>query len=316
VFPRAVIQLEDFANRNAFRLLEKYRERLCIFDDDIQGTGSVTLAGIYSALRLSAAKLCDQQFLFLGAGEAGIGIGEMIVTAMKAEGLSEPEARRRCWFFDSKGLVVKARNDLTPHKRPFAHEHEFTADFLTAIRALRPAAIIGVSGMAATFTRPVLEAMAAIAERPIVLALSNPTSKSECTAQQAYAATGGRAIFASGSPFDPVDFGGRTYVPGQANNAYVFPGVGLGVMASESTRVTDEMFFAAAQTLTREVSDQDLEIGRIYPSLTRIREVSASIAAAVAEVAYARGLARHPRPEDLLNHVRAQMFEPSYESYA
>jgi malate dehydrogenase (oxaloacetate-decarboxylating)(NADP+) len=315
-FPNIIIQLEDFANTNAFRLLEKYKNRFCVFDDDIQGTASVVLAGIYSALRLTKGKLAEQRFLFLGAGEAGIGIGNLIAAAAVDEGLSLEEARRLCTFFDSKGLVVKSRTNLVEHKQPFAHDYEFTDDFLTAVNQLRPTAIIGVSGMPATFTRTILEAMAELNDRPMIFALSNPTSKSECTAQQAYAWTNGRAIFASGSPFNPVDFAGRTYVPGQGNNAYIFPGVGLGLIAAQAKHVTDEMFFAAAKALAQQVTEADLEIGRIYPSLTRIREASAQIALAVAEVAYACGLARNPRPDNLPDYIRSLMFEPEYENYA
>lgn len=313
--PHVLVQFEDFANANAFRLLARYQNRICTFDDDIQGTGSVALAGLYSALRLAGGQLGDQRYLFFGAGEAGIGIADLIVAAMDAEGLPAAEARTRCWFVDSKGLVVKSRGDLAPHKRPYAHEHSFVADFLSAIEALRPAAIIGVSGVAGAFTRPVLEAMAAYKQRPIVFALSNPTSQAECTAEQAYAWTQGRAIFASGSPFDPVEFNGRTYLPGQGNNAYIFPGVGLGVIASASRRVTDEMFLVAARVLARSVSQADLEMGRIYPPLTKIREVSASIATVVAEVAYERGLAQAPKPDALSHYIRSQMYEPVYPSY-
>jgi malate dehydrogenase (oxaloacetate-decarboxylating)(NADP+) len=314
-FPQAIIQLEDFATNNAFRLLHQYRDCACLFDDDIQGTGSVALAGIYSALRISGGKLADQRFLFLGAGEAGIGIADVIVTALMDEGVSEAEARQSCWFVDSKGLVVAARTDLAAHKRPYAHAQPFTADFLTAVETLRPTAIIGVSGTPKTFTKPVLEAMAAINERPIVFALSNPTSKSECTAEQAYTWSAGRAIFASGSPFPSVDFQGKTFVPGQGNNAYIFPGVGLGAIAAAARCVTDEMFFVAAKALASQVTEADLALGRIYPSLSRIREVSAYIAAAVAEVAYARDLTPEPRPDNLLDYVCSFMYQPVYATY-
>ena len=315
VFPHTVIQLEDFANQNAFRLLDKYRDSACLFDDDIQGTGSVAMAGIYSALRLSKGNLTDQRFLFLGAGEAGIGIADVIVTGLMDEGMAEADARKLCWFVDSKGLVVADRTDLVAHKRPYAHAHPFIADFLTAVESLRPTAIIGVSGMPRTFTRPVVEAMAAINERPIIFALSNPTSKSECTAEQAYSWSDGRAIFASGSPFDTVDYQGKTFVPGQGNNAYIFPGVGLGAIAAATRSVTDEMFFVAAKALANQVTDADLALGRIYPSLTRIREVSAYIAAAVAQVAYDRDLAADAPPADLLAHVRTFMYQPVYTDY-
>lgn len=314
-YPDAVIQLEDFANQNAFRLLEKYRGKACLFDDDIQGTAAIALAGLYSSERITGKSLKEQRILFLGAGEAGIGIGSLTVSAMVHAGLSEEEARQRCWFFDSKGLVVKSRSDLADHKIPFAKDHKPIGEFLEALSTIRPTAIIGVSGMRGGFTRAILEEMAAINERPVVFALSNPTSKSECSAKQAYAWTKGKAVFASGSPFDPVDFDGHTFVPGQGNNAYIFPGVGLGAIASRTREVSDEMFFEAARTLAAEVSDEDLALGRIYPSLTQIREVSATIAEAVAEVAFKKGYAREKRPEDLGAYIRAQMFEPRYEKY-
>lgn len=315
VFPKAVIQLEDFGNTNAFRLLTKYRELACTFDDDIQGTAGVALAGLLSALQLSQNKLSDHKFLFLGAGEAGIGIGDLIVSALAGEGVPEQKARERCWFVDSKGLVVKSRADLAHHKLPYAHEHAPITSFEAAVDALEPTAIIGVSGMPHTFTRAVVEKMAQLNERPIIFALSNPTSKSECTAEEAYTWTDGRAIFASGSPFPTVTLNGKTFVPGQANNSYVFPGVGLGLIASEAKRVTDEMFFVAAEELANLVTQDDLDQGRIFPALTRIREVSLAIATAVAEVVYARGLTDMPRPKDLSAHVQAQMYDPSYKSY-
>jgi malate dehydrogenase (oxaloacetate-decarboxylating)(NADP+) len=314
-YPRVLLQLEDFANANAFRLLQKYRDRFCLFDDDIQGTGSVVLAGLLSAVRLTGGRLADQRFLFLGAGEAGIGIGELVVAQLVDEGVGEEEARRRCWYVDSKGLVVSGRADLAPHKRPFAHDHEPLSDLPAAVEAIRPTALVGVCGVPSTFTRPVLERLAEINTRPIVFALSNPTSKSECTAAEAYEWTGGRAIFASGSPFAPVEREGRMLVPGQSNNAYVFPGVGLGVVVSEARAVTSEMFAVAARALAGEVTEADLDEGRVYPSLGRIRDVSARIATAVAEVAYARGLARAPRPDDLEAAVRDAMFDPVYPSY-
>lgn len=315
VFPHSLIQLEDFGNTNAFRLLARYRDKICTFDDDIQGTGGVAVAGLYSALRITGGKLADQRVLFLGAGEAGVGIGDLIVSAMMAEGLAEKDARRRVWLVDSKGLVVKSRANLAEHKLGYAHDHEPVPDFPRAVEALTPTMIVGVSGQPQSFTRPVLEAMARINERPIVFSLSNPTSKSECTAEQAYGWTKGRAIFASGSPFDPVTLDGSTYVPGQGNNAYVFPGVGLGVIACDAARVTDEMFLEAARALAAEVSDEDLARGRVYPSLTRIREVSIAIATAVAEVAYRQGHARRRRPDDLRGHVASFMYVPEYESY-
>jgi malate dehydrogenase (oxaloacetate-decarboxylating)(NADP+) len=316
VFPRAVIQLEDFATANAFRLLARYRASCCCFDDDIQGTAGVALAGLYSALRITGNGLGDHPYLFLGAGEAGVGIADLIVAALVHEGWEEEEARARCWFFDSRGLVVKRRDDLAPHKLPYAHEAEFTTDFLEVVERIRPAAVVGVSGQPATFTQPILEALAELHERPVVFALSNPTSKAECTAEEAYRWTGGRCVFASGSPFGPVELDGRRFVPGQGNNAYVFPGVGLGLIVSGATACTDEMFFQAARTLAGMVNADDLKQGRIYPSLNRIREVSAHIAEAVASVAFERGLARVSRPDDLGEAVRSAMFTPDYPLHA
>ncbi len=313
-FPKAIIQLEDFANRNAFRLLAQYRDRICLFDDDIQGTASVTLAGLYSARRITNMDLKNQRLLFLGAGEAGIGIGHLMVSAMKSEGLSDQQARQRCWFFDSKGLLVKQRDELTEYKKPFAQDHPPMTSFQDAMREFGPTAIIGVSGATGSFSRPILELMAEINERPIIFALSNPTSKSECSASDAYIYTKGMAVFASGSPFDPVDHDGRAFVPGQANNAYIFPGVGLGAAACGATRITDDMFFAAARSLASQVTAHDLELGRIYPCLSKIREVSANIAVTVAQLAYDSELAREKRPSNLLKQIKKMMFEPVYEA--
>jgi malate dehydrogenase (oxaloacetate-decarboxylating)(NADP+) len=315
VFPGVLIQFEDFANHNAFRLLAKYRDRICTFNDDIQGTAAVALAGLFSALRVSGGKLNDQTLLFLGAGEAATGIADLTVAAMAAAGLAPDAARERCWLVDSHGLVVKSRSDLAAHKRPYAMDHAPVRDFLAAVRALKPTAIIGVAATGGSFTREVLEEMARINQRPIVFALSNPTSKAECTAEQAYRWTGGRALFASGSPFDPVTADGRTFVPRQGNNSYIFPGVGLGVIVSQARRVTDDMFMTAATTLAGMVEESDLAQGSLYPPLSRIREVSAAIAAAVAKSAYAGGLAGKPRPADVPADIRSQMYDPRYSSY-
>ena len=315
VFPRACIQFEYFGNANAFRLLHHYRDKVCTFNDDIQGTAGVTLSGLCSSLRLTGGKLAGQRILFLGAGEAGIGIGDLIVEALKAEGVPEDVARRQCWFVDSKGLVVRSRTDLVEHKLRFTHDHAPVATLLAAVEALKPTALVGVSGMPQTFTEPVVRAMAKLNKRPVVFALSNPTSKAECTAEQAYAWSEGRAIFASGSPFAPVTLNGVTHVPGQDNNSYIFPGVGLGVIATESTRVTDEMFLVAAQTLASLVTEGDLALGRIYPDLKRIREVSVEIAVAVAAVVFRHGLTRMQHPADLKAHVTAVMFDHKYPVY-
>jgi len=315
VFPRALLQWEDFGNTNAFRLLKKYRTRLPSFNDDIQGTAAVALAGVLAALRETNGTLANQRLLFLGAGEAGTGIADLYVAAACSEGMSEAEARARCWFVDSKGLVVKGRKDLAEHKLPYAHEHAFVPTLAEAVKVLAPTSLIGVSGTPATFTREIVELMSAINPRPIIFALSNPTSKAECTAEEAYGWSNGRAIFASGSPFPPVDHNGRRHVPGQGNNIYIFPGVGLGALASEAREVTDEMFLAAARTLSSLVLPEDLAIGRVYPSLTKIREISVQIAARVAAVAHDAGLARVARPANLAQDIRDRMFEPVYQDY-
>jgi malate dehydrogenase (oxaloacetate-decarboxylating)(NADP+) len=311
-FPGALIQFEDFANHSAFRLLHKYREKICVFNDDIQGTAAVALAGLFSALRVSGGKIAEQKVLFLGAGEAATGIADLVVSAMMAEGASEEEALGRNWLVDSRGLVVKNRAGLTEHKLRYAHDHAPIGDFLTAIHTLQPTAIIGVAAVGGAFTPEVLDTMARINDRPIVFALSNPTSKAECSAEEAYRHTGGRALFACGSPYDPVRHDGKTFVPRQGNNSYIFPGIGLGAIASGSRLVTDEMFMAAAHTLGCLVDDADIEQGSLYPALPRIREVSAHIAVAVAEVAYRRGLATVPAPNDLMTYVQSQMYDPRY----
>ena len=311
-FPSVLIQFEDFANHSAFQLLDKYRTHYCVFNDDIQGTAAVALAGLFSALRIKGGKLSEERLLFLGAGEAATGIADLVVTAMMAEGLSEAEARKRIWLVDSRGLVVKDREGLNKHKLPYAHEHAPVGDFLSAIKTLKPTAIIGVAAVGGTFTPEVLRTMAEINEQPIVFALSNPTSKAECSAEEAYRHTDGRALFACGSPYDPVTLNGKTFVPRQGNNSYIFPGVGLGAIACGATLVTDEMFMAAARTLAGLVTDNDLKQGSLYPALPRIREVSLQIAAAVARVAYRRSLAVQQKPKNLLAHIKGQVYDARY----
>jgi malate dehydrogenase (oxaloacetate-decarboxylating)(NADP+) len=316
VFPGILIQFEDFANANAFRLLHKYQDRVCTFNDDIQGTASVTLAGLKSAIRITGKSLADTRVLFLGAGEAAVGIADLITASLVASGLPEAEARKRCWLVDSKGLVVASRTDLNEHKRTYAHDHAPVADFAAAVSALKPQAIVGVAAVGRTFTRPIVQAMSSFNERPIVFALSNPTSKSECTAEEAYAWSNGKAIFACGSPFAPVNLGSSTFVPRQCNNSYIFPGVGLGVVATKSRRVTDDMFLAAADTLAGMVSKDDLAQGSLYPPLKDMRAVSAAIATSVADVVFRRGLAGVPQPADTAAFIRQNMYEPNYPFYA
>ena len=315
-FPGVLIQFEDFGNINAFRLLDKYRDSVCCFNDDIQGTGAVAMSGIIAALRITGGKLADQRLLFLGAGEAGIGTADTFVAALVEEGMPIEKARKRCCFVDTQGLLTSNRESIAHHKQRYARDMPPIDNFLEAVNTLKPTAILGLSGQPGSFPKEVIEAMAKINKRPIIFALSNPTSKAECTAEEAYRYSKGRAIFASGSPFDSVKYGNKTHVPGQGNNVYIFPGVGLGAIVSRSRRVTNEMFLAATHTLANLVSEYDLERGCIYPPLSRIREVSAKIAYEVAMIAFEKGLADREMPEDLMGEIRAHMYNPIYPHYA
>ncbi|MCH8246999.1 MAG: NAD-dependent malic enzyme [Bacteroidetes bacterium] len=310
-FPKALIQFEDFLTPRAISLLDHYRDLVLCFNDDIQGTAAVALAGLFAASRISGVKLTDQRIMFVGAGSAATGIGELIVSALVEEGLEQKDARKHIWFVDSQGLVVANRENLAEHKIPFAHEYQ-ELNFIEAIQSVVPHVLIGVSGRGGAFTREVIQMMAASHERPTIFALSNPTSKSECTAEQAYEWSEGRAIFASGSPFSSVEYGGKTFRPGQGNNAYIFPGVGLGVVAAGASRVTDTMFMAAAKTLAAQVSDDDLTVGSLYPPLKDIRGVSLQIAKAVVEVVQKEELATEVIPENLEEYISGLMYDPSY----
>lgn len=312
VFPGVIVQFEDFNNASAFALLRRYRDRLCCFNDDVQGTGAMGLAALYAAGRITGRRLAEQRILFVGAGEACLGIGSLVIEAMRLEGLSDADARRRCLFVDSRGTVVASRTDLPEHKRPFAQDRAPMPDLLTTVQDFRPTALIGGCGQHGLFTEPLLSAMARLNERPIVFALSNPTSKAECTAGQAYTWTSGRCVFASGSPFDPVTVAGVVHSPGQGNNAYIFPGVGLGLLLCGATRVTDEMFLAAARALGAQVTDADLRLGRICPDIGRMREVAVAVAASVASVAYEQHHAAASRPEDLTAEATRTMYVPEY----
>jgi len=316
VFPGVLIQFEDFGNVNAFRLLDKYRDEICCFNDDIQGTAAVVLSGIIGSLRINGGKLSEQRLLFLGAGEAGIGTADIFVAALVEQGMSIEKARKQCFFWDTKGLLTSEREHIQHHKQRFARKLPAMENFLEAINTLKPTAILGLSGQPGSFTKEMIEAMAKINKRPIVFALSNPTSKAECTAEEAYKWSKGRAIFASGSPFDTVKYGNKTFVPGQGNNVYIFPGVGLGATVSGARHVTDEMFLAASHTLANLVSEEDLATGCVYPPLEKIREVSAHIAYEVATIAWDKGLAKREKPEDLMAEIKTLMYQPRYPHYA
>jgi len=315
---KVLVQFEDFANHNAFRLLAKYRTTHLVFNDDIQGTAAVALAGVLAALPLTGGTLADHKFLFVGAGEAGTGIAELIAMEITKQGkMSVEEARKKIYAVDSQGLVTKSRFDsLQAFKKPFAHEHTPIPKLVDIIKDLKPTVMIGTTGKGGQFTEAVLEAISSYQEKPVVFALSNPTSQSECTAEEAFKYTKGKCIFASGSPFAPVTYEGKTYTIGQSNNAYIFPGMGLGCVVSGAIRVHDSMFLAAAESLANEIGKDHLEKRQLFPSFTEIRDISAHIGAAVAEKAYELGLAtKLPKPKDLLAYAKSCMYSPAYRQF-
>ncbi len=310
-FPKALIQFEDFTTENAYRLLNIYRDKCLCFNDDIQGTASVVLAGVLAYERAAKKKLQDLKFMFLGAGAAATGIGDLIVSALVERGVSVAEARKQLWFIDSKGLVVASRTDLADYKQPYAHDQK-AMDFSQALDVLKPDVLIGATGTPGTFTQEIIEKMVSFHGHPAIFALSNPTSRAECTAEQAYTWSKGKAIFCSGSPFGPVTVNGKEHRPGQGNNAYIFPGVGLAAVACDLTRVTDDMFLVAAQALANLIQEKDLESGTMYPRLNEIRGASLDIAVAVAKRAYEKGLAQTPLPANLKEHIASYVYDPSY----
>ena len=311
LFPKSCIQWEDFANINAVPILEKYRDRICTYNDDIQGTASVALAGIYAALRISDQQLTDQRFLFLGAGSAATGIAELISQAMSMEGMTLQQARSRNNLFDINGLLTSS-SKLKDFQKPFAIEHAPVTDFAEAIKALRPTGIIGVSTVPKLFNRRVIETISEINERPIIFPYSNPTSRSECTAEEAYTWSKGRAIFASGSPFPPLTVGGKHFVPGQGNNVYIFPAMGMAVYATEARRVTDEMFIVAARAVAEQVGQDSLDLGLLYPPQSEILAASLHVAARIAEHIFDRELARIARPDDISRLIGGKAYVPAY----
>ncbi|XP_071325709.1 NADP-dependent malic enzyme isoform X1 [Trachinotus anak] len=312
-----LIQFEDFANVNAFRLLSKYRNKYCTFNDDIQGTAAVAVAGLLAALRVTKSKMCDHTIVFQGAGEAAMGIAELITMAMEKEGLAKEECLKKIWMVDSKGLIVKGRDHLTHEKERFAHEHPHVKKLEDVVQELKPTAIIGVAAVAGAFTEQIIRDMASFNERPVIFALSNPTSKAECTAEQCYTFTEGRGIFASGSPFDPVTLpDGRTFYPGQGNNAYIFPGVGLGVTACAIRHITEEIFLVAAEALANLVTEDDLAQGRLYPPLSSIRDVSLKLVVKIMEYAYEHNMATlRPEPSDKEAYVHSLIYSTDYEEF-
>jgi len=312
-----LIQFEDFGNHNAFRFLEKYRGKYCTFNDDIQGTASVAVAGILAALRATKTKLSDHTFLFQGAGEAAIGIAELIVMAMKKkEGIPREEALKKIWMKDSRGLIVqdRAEGGISEHKAPFAHPHAPMKELNAIVKKLKPTCLIGAAAVGGVFTQEIIEDMASFNEKPIIFALSNPTDKAECTAEEAYKYSKGKAVFASGSPFPTYEMNGQIFEPGQGNNAYIFPGVSLGVICTGIHHISDDVFLSAAEALADLVTDQDIEVGRMYPPLSTLRDCSIKIAAKVAEDAYQdRTASTYPEPADKEDFIRLQLYDYNYD---
>jgi malate dehydrogenase (oxaloacetate-decarboxylating)(NADP+) len=311
-----LIQFEDFGNHNAFRLLELYREQYCTFNDDIQGTASVVVAGLLGSLRITNNQLSDQTYVFQGAGEAAIGIAKLLILAMQEEGVSADHAIGKIWMVDSKGLIIQNRpkGGLTPMKAIFAKQHRPVDTLEEVVSIIKPTAIIGAAATPGAFTDSIIGSMAKFNQQPIIFALSNPTSKAECSAEQAYRLTEGRCIFASGSPFDSVTIGQKTYHPGQGNNAYIFPGIGLAVVLCQVRHIPDTVFLKAAHVLANQLKRCDIDVGRVYPSLNGIREVSVRIAIELVKYFYSVGLATlYPEPADKEIFVRSQLYQTDFE---
>ena len=322
VFPRTLLQWEDFLKANAIHQLKRFRDKLCSFNDDIQGTAGVIVAGLFSALRITQKPMRDQRVVFAGAGASAQGISDLIVSAMMEEGRSRDEAIKQIWTVDSAGLVTKARPKLEDFKATYARGVNEVANYkckdrskitlLETIENIKPTILFGTSATPGTFTKEIVELMAKNNDRPIIFPLSNPTSKSECTASEAINWSDGRAIVATGSPFPPVTYNGKRYRIGQGNNAFIFPGVGLGISAGGVRRVTESMFLEAARALAAKVTPQDLAESAVYPELSKIRECSLSVACATVRQAVKEGYADEDILEGLEENLRQAMWEPKY----
>lgn len=313
-WPNCAIQFEDFANQNAFRLLEKYQNRYACFSDDIQGTAAAVVAGFFAVARAKKGRVSDERILFLGAGESGTGAAQLLVEAMAEEGTPRSEAHSRIFLYDINGAISTRRTDLPANHLPFAKDIDPSLSFEAVVDLVQPTAIVGLSTCGGAFTESILRKMAAMNERPVVFALSNPNSHSECSALDAYRYTGGRALFCSGSPFEPVDFGGKHYIPRQGNNYFIFPGIGLGALLCGATGIPPEVFLIAAHAVADTVTDEDLAQGSLYPPSSTMREISAKIAAAVIRNAVASGRAqRTDFPAELETWVKQTMYQPEYK---
>lgn len=312
VFPHCCVHFEDWKGEDAIRLLAKYRDKICCYNDDIQGTASVTLAGLMSAMRITGGKMRDQSVLLFGAGAASIGIADMIVSAMELEGLPRDDARKRIWLFNSKGLLQSSRDDLTPEQRVYAHEHPATADLHAAILSIKPSILIGASTKPRAFDQRVVNTMSALNERPVIFALSNPTNHAECCAEDAYRWSRGKAIYAAGVQFPPVYLGSELFLPSQANNFYVFPAIGLAVFATQAKFITDEMFVEAARATAAQLTPDQLAKGMLFPPQSDIFNVEIATAIRVAELVFERGLAQVPRPGDMRAWIQSLLYRPEY----
>ena len=293
-----------------------YRSKYCVYNDDVQGTAGITLAGMINAVKLKGTQLKDEKYLFLGAGSVGIGLANLLCTALVAQGMSLKDAQARVYMFDVNGLLVPTRTDLVDVQKPYAHPHAPTHDFVAAIKDIRPTTIIGVSTIGGAFNQQVVEAMSQINERPVILALSNPTEKAECTPEQAYSWSKGKAIYAAGVQFPPVHLNGQTFLPGQANNFYIFPAVGMAIYATEAKRVTDEMFIEAAAAVADQVPADLLKQGLVYPLQSNILETEIKTAARVAKLVFDSDLARVDRPKDMEAFIRSHVYKPEYTKLA
>lgn len=312
VFPGCCIHFEDWKGSDALHYLARYRDKVLCYNDDIQGTASIALAGLTTALQIKEESLKDQRILFLGAGSAGIGIANMLVSAMTLDGLSETDARARISMFDVNGLLQPGRKDLSDQQKPYAHDASPTTDLLEAVKAIKPSVLIGVSTKHGAFTRAIVEEMAANNARPIIFALSNPTYKAELTAEDAYTWTKGKALFAAGVQFPDVTINDRTYHPGQANNFYIFPAIGLAVYATRPKRIDDAMFIAAARATADQVGPDLRDKGMLFPSQRDILETEVTTAARVAEHIFDRGEATVPRPDDIRAWIESMLYTPEY----
>jgi malate dehydrogenase (oxaloacetate-decarboxylating)(NADP+) len=316
VFPKCCIHFEDWTGTDAVHLLQRYRDKYCVYNDDVQGTAGITLAGMINAAKLKGTKLKDEEYLFLGAGSAGIGLANLLCSALVAQGMTLKEAQSRVYMFDINGLLESTRNDLVDFQKPYAHQHAPTRDFVAAIESIKPTTIIGVSTIGGAFTQKVVESMARVNDRPVILALSNPTEHAECTPEQAYTWSKGKAIYAAGVQFEPVHYNGQTFLPGQANNFYIFPAVGMAIFATQAKRVTDEMFIEAGQAVADQVPSDLLKQGLLYPLQANILEIEIQTAARVAKLVFDAGLARVPRPTDFVSFIRQHVYKPEYTTYA